>query len=314
VEACPSYSHFIARLCLDAHVLLEMNGKPGISGLRGHTARQYEFLAQTTSPDWLSLQAGDSYALDARRDLEIAGKIFPLKAPDRKRSVCFRASRFALLRSRNTAVYVDAMPGGGWHNHRGKPNVLAWHRGNPVLIDSGCVNYDKEKEREGYLKARGAHNVVVVEPVEKDEWPGDKTTHEIVDYRSGPEGGTVVVRCDYSGRLKYSWLRTVTLASDEMKIEDTLRAARPMKCVLHFHFAECRVLKNAGGFVARNSGWKLACACGDASGRALRATAVRRLAVDDSNERFKAPDVSFRQTGRLVVFRTVLRFGREEKS
>lgn len=306
VEACPGYSHFIARLCLDTHALLAANGRPGVPGLRGHVLRQYSFLARTASPDGRSLQWGDSYSLDVRRDLEIAGRLLPLGKPDRKGSVCFPASQVAVLRSRHTAVYLDAMRGGKWHIHRGKPHIQVYHRGRPVLIDSGCVNYDKESEREGWLKTRSAHNAVVVEPVEKDEWPGDKTLYKLVGCSPGPQGGTVKVRCTYGGRVKYSWLRTVRLEGDRIEVIDAVRGAQPVRCVSHLHLAACRVQRRGGGFAARGPEWRLTGSCAGASGRALRPSLERHLAIDDANRRFMAPDVTFRQRGRAVTFRTLL--------
>ncbi len=308
-EACPSYSHFISRLYLDAHVLLEANGERPIAGLRRSIKQQYEFLAQTASPDWRSLQLGDSYSLDAQRDLEIVRQLFPISPPDRRRSICYTTSQFAVLRRSETAVYVDAMPGGLWHIHRGKPNVLAYYRGKPVLIDSGCVNYDKNAEREGWLKTRAAHNVVVVEPVKDDEAPGTSTFYSISPVRAGTQADSVTARCVYRGEgTRYTWVRKVRLLDDVLEIEDRIKARSPVDCLLHFHTGRCRIMVCDDGFDASGRGWRLVCRCRDASGGGLRPSVERRLAVDDSNRRFQSPDVSFQQSGTAVVFRTEFHF------
>lgn len=305
VEACPSYSHFISRLYLDAHVLLEANAQLPVAGLRRSIERQYELLAQTASPNWRSLQLGDSYSLDAQRDLEIVGQLFPIQQTDRTSSVYYPASQFAVLRRGEAAVYVDAMPGGLWHIHRGKPNILAYYGGKPVLIDSGCVNYDKNAERDGWLKTRAAHNVVVVEPVKDDEAPGTSTTYSLTPVHVRKRTDDITARCVYRGEgTKYTWTRKVRLSDNTLEIEDRIKAGSPVDCVLHFHMARCRIAAYDGGFDAAGRGWRLACRCYDASGIGLRPSVERRLAVDDSNRRFQSPDVAFRQSGMTTVFRT----------
>jgi hypothetical protein len=200
------------------------------------------------------------------------------------------------------------MPGGLWHIHRGKPNILAYHHDRPTLIDSGCVNYDKNAEREGYLKTRAAHNVIVVEPVEKDEFPGNKTAYAIKNFHAAADGGSVTAICAYGGVRKYTWVRTVKLNGDILEIKDDITATKPIRCALHFHTNHCRIQIHRDGIDAYGDVWSFACRCKDARGLALQPSVAQKLAVDDANKQFMAPDVSFKQTGRKVSFRTTVRF------
>jgi hypothetical protein len=306
VEASPSYSHFIARLHLDALLLLRANRKPPIPGLAGRVRREYAFLEATASPKGKALQVGDSYALDVARDLEIVGDLFALAPVERARSACFKASGLAVLRSRTAEVYLDAMPGGLWHIHRGKPNVLVWRCGRSVLVDSGGVNYDRV-ERTRYFAGRAAHNAVVVEPVEKDEAPGRETAYKVTRFRASADGGSVTATCRYTGGgAHYSWRRTVTLAGDRLEVLDCVTAGRPVRATLHWHLAAGRVARSKGGFRARGRGWTLSGQCVRADGRPLAARLARRPAVDGRNRRFVSPDISFSQRGRSLEFRSVL--------
>ncbi len=308
IEASPSYSHFIARLYVDAYLTLKANKKPQIDGLKRCISNQYRFLTQTASPDMLALQIGDSYPLDVRRDLEIVNEVLPLEDVDRNASVCFKKSQFTVLRSPTTAVYLDAMPGGLWHIHRGKPNVLVYYREKPVIVDSGCVNYDHREEKEGYLKTRAAHNVVEVEPVEDDENPGSYTVFKIAKFQDTDDGGTVTVTCRYRGKgSTYQWKRTVELSGSTVEITDHVTSQYDLKCVLHFHLADCTTSDGSGSFSARGKGWKLAARCVSSTGKELAPTIRTKPAIDCANERYKAPDVLFRQSGRSSIYTTTLK-------
>ena len=196
---------------------------------------------------------------------------------------------------------------GKWRIHRGKPHLELHHRGRPVLIDSGCVNYDREKEREGYLKSRAAHNTVVVEPVEKDEWPGTSTFYSIRKFSPDPDGGRVTATCRYRGKgAPYVWVRTVKLAGSVLEITDKLTARRTMRCALHFHTAPCRINRRRGRVEALGRGWNFSLQCEDSSERILRPSIRRYLAIDETNQRFQAPDISFRQSGRTASFKTTI--------
>ena len=152
--------------------------------------------------------------------------------------------------------------------------------------------------------------MVTVEPVENDEFLGAATSHTLERYEPAPDGGSVTARHRYGGKgVRYSWRRTVALDDDTIEITDRLTARRPMKCVLLFHLARCRVRRGDDGVVARDSRWKLECESRNASGGILRPIVTRRPAVDDTNNLFKSPEISFKQTGRTVVFKTVLRLG-----
>lgn len=310
VEASPSYSHFIARLHLDAYLLLAANRQKAIPGLEGRIAREYSFLEATATPKNRALQVGDSYALDAGRDLALARDFLRVPEGERVKSVAFRASRLAMLRSARAAVYVDAMPGGQWHIHRGKPNLLAWWRGRAVLVDSGGVNYDRP-ERNSYFTVRAAHNVVVVEPVEKDEAPGKKTTYRLARFQAAEDGGSLTATCRFAGEgTRYAWRRAVSLEGDRLVVTDRVTAPRPVRATLHWHLAASRVTRSrGGGFRAKGKGWTLSAKCASASGRALAPRVAKRPAVDENNRPFQSPDISFTGRGRAIEFTTVFEFG-----
>ena len=162
VERSPSYSHFIARLYLDALRLLRLSGRRPPAGLARAVARQYSFLAETAGPDGRSLQINDAYAMDAARDLELVRNWTTLSRTGRK-SRLFAKSALATVRSDRFDVYMDAAPATLYHHHNGKPNLLAFADGFPLLIDPGNCNYDRQPWRDWYASA-AAHNTVLITP------------------------------------------------------------------------------------------------------------------------------------------------------
>ena len=306
VEASPSYSHFISRLYLDAYLLLRDNGHEQVKDLEKSIISQYEFNAQTASPNWKTLQLSDSFAMDVLLDLEIVNKIFPVNIPERKESVCFPESQFAILRGDNTVIYIDAMVAARGHIHAGKPNILAYYNDEPVLVDSGCVNYDRAELRYGYLKKRDAHNVVKVEPVLDDEFVAP-IERKIKKYKASANGGSITATHKFAGEgAKYLWQRTIVKKGDTITITDRLKSKKIMKCVQLFHLGKSKTRRIKGKVVAHNDVWKLECECQDAAGKMVTPEVTRRPALDDTNKQFKSPEISFKQSGRTVVFKTVL--------
>jgi hypothetical protein len=142
VEGSPSYSHFIAGMYLAAYLILKNNRLPPIPGLERSIRDQYRFLEATMTPSGRTLQIGDSYSMDARSDLAAVRRLFELPPSPVRKSRCFPDSRLVILRSSDTDVYLDAMDVRFGHAHPGKPNILVYHRGQPVIVDCGIVDYD----------------------------------------------------------------------------------------------------------------------------------------------------------------------------
>jgi hypothetical protein len=290
IEASPSYSHFIARLYLDAHLVLQANGQPAIPGLKASIRRQYTFLEGTMSPSGRTLQVGDSYALDARRDLAIVRRLFPLPAVRALQSRCFEASRFVVLHAGETDVYLDAMDVACGHIHTPKPNLMVYRQGRPVLVDCGCVNYDLP-EYARHFQTWPAHNVIAPAAFVKDPAARRVVELKLTRFVSAPDGGTAEVLCRYAGKdAKFAWQRVVQLAGDAIEILDRVRSSRRETFAIFFHLA---------------AGARPAIAIRGRRGK-LPVQILDQPAVDEKNRRVLTRTVTCRQIGRDVVFRTHL--------
>jgi hypothetical protein len=239
VEGCPSYSHFIARLYLDSYLLLKDNGYANIPGLRRCIQRQYRHLATMATPQELTMQVSDSYALDVPGDLAIVRELFPIPKTYPKKSMCFHDSRMAVLRNRRFAVYVDGMETGLWHHHPGKPNMLVFVDGAQLLIDSGCCNYDRDL-RSNWLQTEAAHNVVVVVPQEATELHSPLPEPAVV-LREFTSRKVVMEHTFEQRDWQYVWTRTLFLSAKKVRILDRIRASIPVRAEQHFHIAPLNV-------------------------------------------------------------------------
>jgi hypothetical protein len=237
IEGSPSYSHFIARLYVDAYLLLKDNKLPAIPGLKRGILRQYRHLAAMASPKGLTLQVSDSYSMDAAQDLAIVRRVFPLPKSYPVRSVCFGDSRMVVLRGRAVSAYVDAMPDESHHIHPGKPNVLVYAGDEPVLIDSGCSSYDRELWQSWY-RTEAAHNVLTVRPVaaklNKTGGPPPVSTITIKSY--SPNKTVIEHRVEADG-WSYTWLRAVAIADREVTIQDKVTSSVAVDVSQYLHLA-----------------------------------------------------------------------------
>jgi heparinase II/III-like protein len=244
IEASPSYSHFIARLYLDAYLLLTKNRLPEIKGLKTCIAKQYKFLDETTPPTGLSLQWSDSYALDADADLDLVAKLFPFTRSKRTRSVSFSDSGVAVLRNKRLAVFADGMALGLWHHHAGKPNIVIYADDEPLVVDSGCCNYDLEL-REGWIKTAAAHNVVLVstDPGGRDLLgAADAPAIRLVGSEQKRTHSAFMMTHEFAGGdLRYQWTRTVMVRAKAVQVIDRVEASAPVYARQVFHLAPANV-------------------------------------------------------------------------
>ena len=259
VEGSPSYSHFIARYYAEAWALLRKNRMSPIEGLETTIQRQYEWLFHASSPGGLSLQIGDSYALDARADLQTAARLFPISIPGTRRSTVFRDSQFAILRNARFDLYVDAMKMREDHQHVGRPNLLVYADGEALLVDSGCCNYDWMIQ-EHYLRGAWAHNVVLVpalqEPtldvyVHNAELRQRYSDIAITEFRAGDRESRVSVTSTVQqARGGYTWERRILLETDRVRILDRVVSEDEVECRQIFHLARTNVALQESGRVA----------------------------------------------------------------
>ncbi len=302
VEASPSYSHFIARLCLEDYLLLSRNQLPGVKGLEQSVQKQYQFLSQTVSPEGRTLQVSDSYALDANADIRTASALLPLRPVKKKTSVCFKDSKLALLQNEYFQVYVDGSGMDLWHHHQGKPNLLVYAKNKPLLVDSGGCDYDLP-EREDWYKTAQAHNAVAVAERKEGKWKFDPI--HLDGFKSDPRGGSVkmTLRAE-SGTENYVWSREVTLQDRSLTIEDKVEASVSVEAHQSLHFAplDLRSVKETW-LAASQAGYRVVMT----DGKEGKWTQTKTSASGSDNRTYDAPTLVRESKGRELSSQVIFK-------
>lgn len=233
VEGCPSYSHFIARMYLEALLLIEKNSLEPMEGLRDGVQEQYSWLRQMLPPTGKTLQIGDSYALDAAQDIEIVAELISLAPFALEGSALLPDSRFCALRAGDFEVYIDAMDRTQGHQHNGYAQIVAYYNGVPLLTDTGCCVYDRKDFREFYMSTR-AHNALAI----MDALTGEELTRgkdiRISTESFDPSVPSITFKISSD---KFEWTRAVSIEGGELMISDHVTAPAPVNADAALHLA-----------------------------------------------------------------------------
>jgi hypothetical protein len=135
-----------------------------------------------------------------------------------------------------------------WHDHHGRPNLLIYCEGAPLMVDSGCPNYDHFL-RETYLTRSWAHNVLHVH--EKPEhsfgehWRQPLPEVAVTEFSPGRDRSRAVFTHRFrwaERRLDYTWTRTVLLEKASVGIHDHVESRNAITATLRFHFAPLNMM------------------------------------------------------------------------
>ncbi len=251
-EDAISYSHFIARLYLEAHLLLVLNGYEPVEGCAQSIKKQYEHLYQISTPTGKNVQFGDAYAMDAVGDVEFASSVFPVDFDRKKKSVVFEKGKIAVLRNQKYELYIDGMDMAsssnrvyGYHQHWGHPHFVLYVDKNPLVIDSGSTNYDNSLLLYELSKQAG-HNVIVCDELKEERWLYSTDVLEetkITDYDILSEEQFITIECKVSkpdGR-NYIWVRKFELLPDKLIVTDSVKASEKLHFSSHLHLKPYRL-------------------------------------------------------------------------
>ena len=214
-EDSPSYSNFIARLYLEALLLIEGNGLPKMDGLRESIIKQYQWIYQCMTPQGKSLQIADSYSLDVMQDIEYVSKLIDLDLPARCGDVFLPDSKMAIFRKGDITLYADAQGYPGHHHHAGAPQILVFKGAKPLIVDSGVCNYDRW-ELYAQLPEPKMHNVVYTEGIYSTSMTVDPVIEEY-----DAEGGIIKIKTRVrNGDRQYTWTRAIEISHSKITICD----------------------------------------------------------------------------------------------
>ncbi len=237
-EDSPSYSHFIARLYLEALLLIEQNGFPTIEGLRESVKKQYEWLYNCMTPAGTTLRLSDSYGLDAIKDFEYVSKLIDLDFSRELKSKYYKDSHIAIFREGDITLYADAANWPGPHHHAGAPQIIMYYGKDPIIVDTGVCNYDRW-EMYLYLHDFKAHNVIYNEDFEMYKC---KVTPEIIFCDT--DKGTILIKTTVENEngKSYVWERAISVSDNKVTIKDVATGSEEMPFKSRLFFKKNDVL------------------------------------------------------------------------
>ncbi len=249
-ETCISYSHFIARLYVEAYLLLEKNGKGAIAGMLESIEKQYNWVYQMSAPNGRTLQFNDSYPLDALADIQRVQKLIPLAIKE-KASQIYKASKCGVLRNGQFDLYFDGMKLTQVHQHAGRPNYVLYCGGKPLVVDSGCCGYDNHSMHR-YFLGEWAHNTVCI----YEDPACDKTVKcaDSVEMTEASESQvSFKIRGERNG-ICFERHRTLTLTDDSVLIADEVTLSREAHMESRMHLAPLDVVKEGNTVYVHEAG------------------------------------------------------------
>ena len=269
VEQMFGYYPFQAHLFRDAFLICTGNGiEPPVNSLP-MLRRMALYLASVERPDGTVPQVNDSYEMPVKPILDTINEIIGAAAvTGTQGSALFPDTQVAVMRGGGEAGwYLLANPASviGAHAHAGRLGFELWHGGMPLLIESGCCNYDDPALVSWYRTTR-AHNSVLIDGVTEAAtssqvlWvPRRETPNRITDWNPAAEfpSLTMVSPPEEATNANVRWSRKITLVREHIAvISDSFEAAgdHSYEILLHFPPSDVNVLSSGKGIMVKQPG------------------------------------------------------------
>ncbi len=260
VEQMFGYYPFQAHIFRDAFLLCTANGiEPPVNSLP-MLKKMALYLAAVERPDGTVPQVNDSYEMPVRAILDTINEITGLAAVAPAKGIAgFPDTQVAVMRDGGPAGwYVLANPASviGAHAHAGRLGFELWHGGSPLLIDSGCCNYD-EPELVTWYRTTRAHNTVIIDGVTEAAtsssllWvPRRETPNRITGLLPGNEISTVAMVSppEEVTNSSVSWTRKITLVKGRFAVvSDRFEAEGEHSYEILMHFPPAKLTADPSG-------------------------------------------------------------------
>jgi hypothetical protein len=313
VEQMFGYYPFQAHLFRDAFLLCTANGiEPPVNSMP-MLQKMALYLAAVERPDGTVPQVNDSYEMPVRPILDTINDILGTMAVAADQgSTFFPDTQVAVMREGGEAGwYLLANPASviGAHAHAGRLGFELWNNGSPLLIESGCCNYDDPALVSWYRTTR-AHNSVVIDGVTEAAtsssqlWvPRRETPNRITNWKPGKELSslTMVSPQEEATNASVHWSRTITIVRDRFTvISDFFETEGEHSYEILLHFPPSEVTHDTSGKAFRmntDSVTEIFATDTSGEGRFVAGTGL----VSIRGRSAKAPTASFNILGRGSV-------------
>lgn len=194
VEHMFGYYPFMTSVFRDAYLLCKANNVGEPDYILPLLKKMYGYLSLVAQPDSTVPPINDSYEETTKYTLstltDIIGKN---NLPDVSNSACLYDSQTAIIRSelnseKSWYISLNAAKIIGSHDHAGRLAVNFWYNKKPILVDSGCCNYDNPLLVDWYRTSE-AHNTVIIDgksdsaTSQKDvQWVAKRYTENIIKH------------------------------------------------------------------------------------------------------------------------------------
>jgi hypothetical protein len=257
VEQMFGYYPFEAHIFRDAYLLCRANGIEPPANSLPMLRKMVNYICSIARPDNTMPQVNDSFEMPVLPLLDTINEIIGEEICECKDdSIFFPDTQIAVLRhGLSSGWYILANPASviGAHAHAGRLAFELWYKGRPLLIDSGCCNYDDPALVKWYRTSR-AHNTVIIDGVSDaatstdsmwvarretknriTKWmPGDEVSYLTMDSPSVEATNSLV-----------KWSRTIAVVRGRfVVISDIFEAAGDHRYEILFHFPPSDVTVN----------------------------------------------------------------------
>lgn len=194
IEQMFGYYPFMSSVFRDAYLLFKANGVGNPELIMPLLVKMYKYLAAVAQPDNTVPPINDSYEQTVSYILPTLATIIGAEnLPAVPRTTSFKNTQFAVIRSElNTEkpwyINLNAAKLIGSHAHAGRLAINVWYNNKPIMVDSGCCNYDNPLLVEWYRTSK-AHNTVIIDgksdfatSQREVQWAAKRYTENIIQH------------------------------------------------------------------------------------------------------------------------------------
>ena len=263
VEQMFGYYPFEASIFRDTYLLCRDNGVTPPENILPLLHKMADYLFEVAQPDGTMPPVNDSYPMPVNPTETTIREILNEKNIENKvpGSYYLPETQIGVMRDGGSVIpswYLLANPAKtiGSHDHAGRLGFVLWYGEEPVIIESGCSNYDNPLLVKWYRTSK-AHNTVLIDGKQDAATSGDKqwagkrqTDNRITDWIEKPDYRLVrmVSPAGDPTNSNVNWMRSLAFVrNDYTLIYDYFQTSETHSYELLFHLLPVEVETHGAG-------------------------------------------------------------------